>query len=174
MHLHERLLLAYCVEKLGSCVGRKRRIGNSTVQNGHHGTNASQLGCRHHRKFVIKVAARLFQHNRPIADASVWLSARHCCRYANPAASAISESGRLLLSGQMEGESGRNLKPFKIRWLDGQCVIRAQLLYQVAKSGKARTVTRDQIQPKSAVTTYRLYTRLGRIPSCSPIRYIAM
>jgi hypothetical protein len=42
--LVERPLLAYSVEKVGSRVARKRKIGNSTVQNGRHCTNASQLG----------------------------------------------------------------------------------------------------------------------------------
>lgn len=66
--LLQRLFTTYCVEKLVSSAGRKRKIGNSTVQNGHHGPNAVQLDCRRHRKFGIKVAFRLFQHNRPLAD----------------------------------------------------------------------------------------------------------
>jgi hypothetical protein len=61
----ERLQSAYCVEKLGSCVGWKRKIGNSTFQNGRYDANVSQLDFGRHRKLAKKVAGRLFQHNRP-------------------------------------------------------------------------------------------------------------
>jgi hypothetical protein len=82
-------LLAYCVEKLGSRAGRKRKIGNSTVQNGHYGTNVGQCDCRRHQKFVRKVAVRLFQHNRPIMAVQCTAGVEHDAR-DKPARSSFS------------------------------------------------------------------------------------